>query len=164
MITRDYVAYMTSNTILLGAEFDRVISILMVTGILCVALVKARKLLERSVIEATAAADLARFLSPAIASKITDSHQQIRPGQGEAREAAILNADIRGFTAMANDMDPSDLIQLLHKHESRMVPTIQGHGGNIDKFLGNGILPTFGAVLPSGRCDAGRRCADRGDG
>ncbi|MDD9915598.1 MAG: hypothetical protein OXT01_13170 [Rhodospirillaceae bacterium] len=60
MITRDYVAYMTSNTILLGAEFDKVISILMVTGILCVALVKARKLLERSVIEATAAADLAR--------------------------------------------------------------------------------------------------------
>jgi len=33
MITRDYVAYMTSNTILLGAEFDKVISILMVTGI-----------------------------------------------------------------------------------------------------------------------------------
>ena len=45
MITRDYVAYMTSNTILLGAVFDKVISILMVTGILCVALVKARKLL-----------------------------------------------------------------------------------------------------------------------
>ena len=164
MITRDYVAYMTSNTILLGAEFDRVISILMVTGILCVALVKARKLLERSVIEATAAADLARFLSPAIASKITDSHQQIRPGQGEAREAAILNVDIRGFTAMANDMDPSDLIQLLHEYEWRMVPIIQGHGGNIDKFLGDGILATFGAVLPSGRCDAGRRCADRGGG
>ncbi len=34
MITRDYVAYMTSNTILLGAEFDKIISILMVTGIL----------------------------------------------------------------------------------------------------------------------------------
>ena len=33
MITRDYVAYITSNTILLGAEFDKVISILMVTGI-----------------------------------------------------------------------------------------------------------------------------------
>ena len=45
MITGDYAAYMTSNTILLGAVFDKVISILMVTGILCVALVKARKLL-----------------------------------------------------------------------------------------------------------------------
>ncbi|NKB55699.1 MAG: adenylate/guanylate cyclase domain-containing protein [Alphaproteobacteria bacterium] len=149
MITRDYVAYMTSNTVLLGAEFDKVISILMVTGILSVALVRARKLLERSVIEATAAADLARFFSPEIASKITHSDQQIRPGQGEAREAAILNVDIRGFTIMANDMDPSDLIQLLYDYESRMVPIIQAHGGNIDKFLGDGILATFGAVLPT---------------
>ncbi len=149
MITRDYVAYMTSNTILLGAEFDKIISILMVTGILAVALVRARRLLERSVIEAAAAADLARFFSPEIASKITHSDQRIRPGQGEAREAAILNVDIRGFTKMANDMDPSNLIQLLHEYESRMVPIIQEHGGNIDKFLGDGILATFGAVLSS---------------
>jgi adenylate cyclase len=124
MITRNYVAYMTSNTVLLGAEFDKIISILMVTGILTVALVRARKLLERSVIEATAAADVARFFLPEIASKITHSRQQIRPGQGEAREAAILNVDIRGFTGMANDMDPSDLIQLLYDYESRMVPII----------------------------------------
>ena len=44
MITRNYIAYMTSNAILLGAEFDKVISILMVTGILCLALVRAREL------------------------------------------------------------------------------------------------------------------------
>jgi len=149
MITRNYIAYMTSNAILLGAEFDKVISILMVTGILCLALVRARDLLERSVIEAAAAADLARFFSPEIASKITHSDQQIQAGQGEAREAAILNVDIRGFTAMANDMDPTNLIQLLHEYESRMVPIIQEGGGNIDKFLGDGILATFGAVLSS---------------
>jgi adenylate cyclase len=50
---------------------------------------------------------------------------------------------------MANEMDPSNLIQLLHEYESRMVPVIQDHGGNIDKFLGDGILATFGAVLSS---------------
>ena len=38
MITRDYVEYMTSNSVLLGAEFDKVISILIVTGILAVAI------------------------------------------------------------------------------------------------------------------------------
>ena len=95
MITRDYVAYMTSNTILLGAEFDKVISILMVTDILAIALVRPRKLLEQPVTEAAVAADLARFLSPEITSKINRSDQRIRPGQGEAREASILNAYIR---------------------------------------------------------------------
>ncbi len=149
MITRDYVAYMTSNSVLIGAEFDKVISILIVTAILSVALYRARQLLERSVIEAAAAKDLARFFSPEIADKITHSATQIRPGQGEAREAAILMIDIRGFTALSNEMEPSDLIALLTEYESRMVPVIQAHGGNIDKFLGDGILATFGAVLPS---------------
>ncbi len=34
MITRDYVEYMTSNSVLIGAEFDKIVSILMVTGVL----------------------------------------------------------------------------------------------------------------------------------
>ena len=51
MITRDYVQYMTSNSILLGAEFDKVISMLIVTGILAVAITRARNLLVRSVVE-----------------------------------------------------------------------------------------------------------------
>ena len=131
MITRDYVAYMTSNTVLLGAKFDKIITILVVTAIL------------------SAAQDLSRFFSPEIAARIIHSDQRIRPGQGEAREAAILNVDIRGFTGMANEMDPTDLIRLLSEYESRMVTVIQAHGGNIDKFLGDGILATFGAALPS---------------
>jgi adenylate cyclase len=151
MITRNYVDYMTSNSVLLGAEFDKIISILVVTAVLAVALRRARLLLERSVVEATAHQDLSRFFSPEIASKITGSTDRVMPGEGEAREAAILNVDIRGFTALAATMDPSALIKLLHDYESRMVPVIQKHGGNIDKFLGDGILATFGAVLPSDR-------------
>ena len=58
MITRDYVEYMTSNSILIGAEFDKVISILIVTGVLALALQRARNLLVESVIEGSAARDL----------------------------------------------------------------------------------------------------------
>ena len=51
MITRDYIEYMTSNSVLIGAEFDKIVSILMVTGVLALALHRARNLLVESVIE-----------------------------------------------------------------------------------------------------------------
>ena len=50
---------------------------------------------------------------------------------------------------MASQMLPNDLIALLTQYESQMVPVIQRHGGSIDKFLGDGIMATFGAAVPS---------------
>ena len=149
MITRDYVTYLTSNSVLLGAEFDKIITILVVTGIIAVALMRARRLLERAVGEAAAASDLSRFFSPEIASQIVQSEQLIRAGEGQARNAAILTVDIRDFTGLSNGMPASALITLLADYESRIVPVIERHGGTVDKFLGDGILASFGAALPS---------------
>lgn len=149
MVTRDYVHYLTANAVLVGAEIDKIITILVVTGVLSMALVRARRLLVQSVVEAAAARDLSRFFAPEIADRITGAEHQIRPGHGEAREASILAVDIRGFTHLAQTMRPSDLIGVLVEYQSRMVPAIQKHGGSIDKFLGDGILSTFGAALPS---------------
>jgi len=53
MITRNYVKYMTSNSVLLGAEFDKIISILLVTAILAVAITRARRLLIQSVVDSS---------------------------------------------------------------------------------------------------------------
>lgn len=73
----------------------------------------------------------------------------MRPGFGEAREATILTVDIRGFTQLSKTLPPPDLIGLLVEYQTSMVPAIREHGGSIDKFLGDGILATFGATKPS---------------
>ena len=147
MITRDYIRYMTSASVLLGAEFDKIISILVVTLILALAIVRARRLLVRSVVESAAVGDLSRFFAPEISRRITASQERIQPGQGELRQAAILQCDIRAFSKLAMERPPGEIMSLLAEYEARMVAVIQHSGGSIDKFLGDGIMATFGAAV-----------------
>lgn len=149
MITRNYVEYLTSNSILLGAEFDKIASILTVTAVLALAIQRARRLMIRSIVEQTAARELSRFFAPDVARHIASAEGAIHAGEGEAREAAILYTDMRGFTALARRMPAAESLALLADYQARLVPVIQGHGGSVDKFLGDGILATFGAALPT---------------
>jgi len=146
MITRDYVEYMTSNSVLIGAEIDKVIAIVFVTGIMALAIGRARKLLVQAVTESAAAQDLSRFFDQSVADQIRDADHQIESGEGIRRDAAILFTDIRGFTPKAAQMAPSDVVCLLSEYQKKLVPIIQKHGGSIDKFMGDGIMASFGAV------------------
>lgn len=149
MITRSYVDYLTGNTILLGAEFDKIISILTVTAILALALRQGRQLVVDAVREAKAVRDLSRFFDKRVASQIRGQARRIRAGEGVKRMAAVLNVDIRGFTPLAANMEPGEVMKLLADYHARIVPIVQRHNGTIDKFLGDGIMATFGAVSES---------------
>ena len=148
-VTRDYVEYLTANRILLGAEFDKVITIVLVTAILAVAIMRARRTLVRGAEEHAAAVALSRFFSPEIADRIAHAKEEIHAGEGQQRDAAILTTDIRGFTRIAEAMPANEVIEILTEYQARLVPAIQNAGGSIDKFMGDGILATFGAAVPS---------------
>ena len=143
-ITRDYIAYMTGNRILLGAEIDKIITILVVTGILAAALVRARRLLVAAVTESTAASDLKRFFSPEVARAITGAEMEVAAGHGEMRDAAILMVDIRGFSRRSESLSADAVVALLGDYQMRVGPIIRRHGGAIDKYLGDGIMAIFG--------------------
>ena len=149
MITRDYVHYLTSNSILIGAEFDKIVSILVVTAVIATAVIRSRRLLERTVAEGFAVRDLSRFFAPEIAERIVAEGQGIMAGAGEACDAAILNVDVRNFTRLAHELPARAVMRILAQYQSCMVPIIQRHGGVVDKFLGDGIMATFGAAAPS---------------
>lgn len=148
-ITRNFAEYATSDAILIGAEVDKVVSIAAVTAILAIAIVRARRLLIRAATDAYAAQQLSRFFAPAIAREITAADAGFSPGEGVMREAAVLVLDLRGFTALAARLSPGETVALLRDYHRQIVPIIQRHGGSIDKYLGDGIMATFGAARAS---------------
>jgi adenylate cyclase len=148
MITRDYVEYMTSNSILIGAEFDKVISILIVTGVLALALHRARKLLVESVIEGSAARDLSKFVPQEVAKQIVHSEEGAATGKGEVNDTTILFTDIEGFTTISETLTPEQLIEALNQYFTLIAQPIDECGGVISQFQGDAVLATFNVPKP----------------
>ena len=142
-ITRDYVKYMTSNSILLGAEFDKVITILMVTIILAIALYRARNLLIESVVESTTAKDLSRFVPSEIVKQVQTSADGVTAGQGELKQTTILFGDLEGFTSLSEELSPTELINTLNEYFTAVVEPIERYGGVVTQFQGDAILASF---------------------
>ena len=149
VVTHSFVDYATSYRILLGAEIDKLIPVVLVTLILAIVLLRARRMLVSAIAEHQAASELARFLDPEVASQVRASEFGLAPGEGVLREAAVLFTDLRGFTALARTLDPRATIRLIGDYAALLVPVVQRHRGSIDKYLGDGIMASFGATRPS---------------
>ena len=67
---------------------------------------------------------------------------------GERRQVTMLNSDIAGFSALSQSMEAEELVRFLNDYFSRMIEAVLEHGGNIDKFQGDGMLVVFGAPNP----------------
>lgn len=148
-VTRSFVTYITSTQILRGAEVEKIVTILLITGVLTLAIGRAQRTLLTAVKESAATKDMSRFLAPGVAQRITQSDAVLQAGEAASRDVAVLMIDIRGFSRFAAQTSPEDVVRMLTDYHARIVPLIQANGGTIDKFLGDGIMATFGATEPS---------------
>lgn len=144
--TRDYAKYIAGEYIYLPGEINKIITIFIVTVLLTLAVMRGRRLLIRAITETRATKELSRFFEPEVVSNIIESNEDIKPGYGKQREAAIIFCDIRGFTEVSKKITPSELMQLLTEYQSIMVKAALNCHGSIDKFLGDGILISFNAI------------------
>jgi adenylate cyclase len=154
VLTHSYVEYATSLKLLVGAEVDKIVSILMVTAVLALALERGRRLLVRSVADEAAAAELSRFFAAEIAATIVESGDTIRPGVGMERKVSAMFIDLRGFTGLSSVMEPSSVVAMLGEYQAVVVPIVRRHGGGIMTYLGDGIMAAFGATRDSASCAA----------
>ncbi len=148
-ITHSFAEYAMSNKLLVGAEVDKIVSILAFTAVLALTLERARRLLVRQVTEEAATTELSRFFAPDIAESIIQADETIELGKGVERQAAVMFLDLRGFTTFSNTLSPNDLVAMVISYQSCVVPIIRNHGGSVITYLGDGIMVTFGATRPS---------------
>jgi adenylate cyclase len=80
----------------------------------------------------------------------------LRRGVGETIEAALLFADLRGFTALSESAPPSEVIAALDAWFDRIAGAVHAFGGEVLKFMGDGVLAIFPVASGSPRsaCDA----------
>jgi class 3 adenylate cyclase len=83
-----------------------------------------------------------RYIDPEIARKLLKRPQALLLG-GDKRAVAILFADLRNFTPIAETLSPEATIHLLNRFFSHMVDIIQAHEGIIEDFSGDAILAFF---------------------
>lgn len=66
---------------------------------------------------------------------------------GERKLVTMMFADISGFTALAEQMDPEAVRDLMNACFEQLVPVVENYGGAVDKFIGDEIMALFGAPV-----------------
>lgn len=87
-----------------------------------------------------------KYMSAEVVDEIMRSPESIVLG-GEQRELSVLFSDVAGFTTISEQLTPQELVTLLNRYLTAMGATIRCHRGNVNKYLGDGIMAIFGAPL-----------------
>ena len=118
--------------------------------------------LEPTAMRRSAASLLRTFLGDGPAEAVLAG--AIRRGDRRHIEAAILLADLRGFTTLSERLGEADLFAALDRYFEAVVEAVRGEGGDVLKFLGDGILAIFPVETAGGRtaaCGAALRAVER---
>jgi adenylate cyclase len=106
---------------------------------------------------ATLSAALEAYLGRRSAARVLAA--PLRRDLGETIQAALLYADLRGFTALSESNPPAVVIAALDAWFDRIAGAVHAFGGEVLKFIGDGVLAIFPVVgdAPGGACDAALR-------
>ncbi|NJO38801.1 MAG: adenylate/guanylate cyclase domain-containing protein, partial [Rhizobiales bacterium] len=133
----------------LNLQNKKVFVVLLVTVLLAALVWRARRLVQSQVSIERARTNLARYFSPNLVDELAAQDQPL--GAVRRQSVAVLFADIQGFTGLSESMQPEVVVDFLRGFHRRMETAIFAHGGTLDKYMGDGLMATFGTPDPGER-------------
>ena len=110
------------------------------------AVARSRQLVLVSVRAERARENLSRYFSPEVAAELASDEHDL--GAARRQHAAVLFADIVGFTRLSESLGPEGTIALLREWHGRLGDIVFRNGGTLDKYIGDGLMATFGTPHP----------------
>lgn len=144
------------NSVNFPSRIQEVTVFIIVAAILGLKSRRTSQLLMRQADLAAERANLSRYFPPSMVDEL--AHRNEPMGGVRSQEVAILFADIVGFTRYAESSTPDDVISLLRGFHAALEEAVFSHGGTLDKYMGDGMMASFGTPTPS-PADAGNAIA-----
>ena len=155
----DLADILDPNAVVLQLLMKQVGVLLIVTGVLAGAVARTRSLVLRQVKAERERTQLARYFSSNLVDELADANRPLDEIRNQS--VAVLFADIVGFTTLSESEPPERVIGLLRDFHERMQAAVFAHNGTLDKYLGDGLMATFGTPYPGGRDAANALAAAR---
>lgn len=129
-----------------SGRVQEILIFLIVAGILALNTRRTNQLIIRQAEVARERANLARHFPPNIVDRMAEQNEPL--GAVRSQLVAVMFVDIVGFTRLAEQRTPEEVVALLREFHGRMESSVFDQQGTLDKFLGDGLMATFGTPDP----------------
>ena len=151
-------ALISPDAIEFGVRIQEIVVFMIVAATLALAVRRSNDLLIRHAAVERERGNLARYFSPNVVTELSKQDEPLK--QVRTQNVAVLFVDIVGFTAFADTRTPEEVVRTLREFHGSMEQEVFRHSGTLDKYLGDGLMATFGTPF-NGAHDASNalRCA-----
>jgi adenylate cyclase len=159
--------FLDINSVQWPLRLQEAVIFVLIAGVLTLKGWRSNQLLLRQARLAAERASLSRYFAPTLVERLATRPDAFATPQ--TREVAVMFVDIVGFTAMAEQMEDREVVAFLRRYYGEIERLVFEHGGTLDKYLGDGVMATFGTPVPGAddaarALRAGRAIVAAGDG